>query len=222
MSRRDEFLTRLNQSDYDIVVVTETWLRTEHGMESDKYSIYRRDRVPNCHVKHGGGVLIAVKKCLEHSLVELNDCSLEQLCLRIRLGKTELFVVGIYLRPAGDVECYNRHAKSVQQLLEQISGRPAQVLIVGDYNLPHITWNNNVPAFSSNPSKTIKKKGEIILRMKEELNLFQKNYIRNRKRRMLDLVFVNNSDNFKVVRPPLVLRKCDQHHKPLIVEFQPN
>lgn len=63
LPKRDELSSYLDDSDADILILTETWLYpdvTNEELFPDKhnYNIYRRDRVD----RRGGGVLIAVTK----------------------------------------------------------------------------------------------------------------------------------------------------------------
>ena len=50
--------------NYDIIILTETWLRDDVAdteLVLDNYSVYRRDRDDNSKSNRGGGVLIVVK-----------------------------------------------------------------------------------------------------------------------------------------------------------------
>ena len=60
--------------DYDIVIMTETWLNADFNSQEyfpSYYSVYRRDR-ESCNANQvGGGVLIAVKNDLESHQVNI-------------------------------------------------------------------------------------------------------------------------------------------------------
>jgi hypothetical protein len=51
--------------DCDVIAITETWLNSsvlDTELLSTDFVIYRRDRDSNANKKHGGGVLLGIKK----------------------------------------------------------------------------------------------------------------------------------------------------------------
>ncbi|CAH1977267.1 unnamed protein product [Acanthoscelides obtectus] len=56
-------------ADYEVICLTETWLKSgvfNNELFTDSYNLYRRDQeTTSSNKKDGGGVLIAVKKTLE-------------------------------------------------------------------------------------------------------------------------------------------------------------
>lgn len=60
----DDFFPAVSDQDYDVVVLTETWLdKAIHSAQlfGEHYTVYRTDRNPgNSHKTRGGGVLVAV------------------------------------------------------------------------------------------------------------------------------------------------------------------
>lgn len=228
VSRRESFCHELDRSDYDVVVITETWLRQIDDIQSQKYYFHRRDRSPESKLKRGGGVLIGVRKRLHCSAIELEKCSeFEQLAVRIDLPESELIVCAVYLRPDVDLESYSKHSEAVQQLVvdKRSSSKPCEVVVVGDYNLPHLMWVGNeaiVPKNRKRISRRGRQKGDVILKMKKDLGLYQKNDIENGQGRLLDLAFVMNKNQVTVVKPASILRKPDIYHEPIVLEFELN
>lgn len=79
----------LSNCDYDVIVLTETWLRSDISdaeLTSD-YTLFRCDRsVSTSMFTRGGGVLVAVKSTLRFSEVSLSNCSqLEQVVVCAKL-----------------------------------------------------------------------------------------------------------------------------------------
>lgn len=68
-TKSKEFFLATTSSNYDIIVLTETWLTENHGTAEyfpSNYCVYRADRSALCSSKaSGGGVLIAVSSDLK-------------------------------------------------------------------------------------------------------------------------------------------------------------
>ena len=89
--------------DYDIIIITETWLR-EYILNSElglsNFVIYRWDRPPVLgRGQRGGGVLIAVHSRFESELCINSLYSIEQLWVKIRCGHSTLPVCSVYIPP---------------------------------------------------------------------------------------------------------------------------
>lgn len=94
MSVKNELLRSSEATDYDIITITETWLKSGHYNSefiSDKYRVFRKDRCEsNITSSRGGGVLIAVREdieCDEFKIPEMNE--LEAACVQFPLSQAE-------------------------------------------------------------------------------------------------------------------------------------
>lgn len=127
--------------DYDIIVLSETWLRDEvNDCELGllpNYSIFRCDRcnVINNDIR-GGGVLIAIKNHFNCSQVTIYNNNIEQIFVKLTIGSTILLIGAVYIPPHSGENVYNNHTDVVNSLLCQYSN--AKIILLGGYNLPAI------------------------------------------------------------------------------------
>lgn len=218
-SKTNDFFLAAASSDYDVIVLTETWLRSDvsNSELAQNYNIYRCDRSHDTSRRQrGGGVLIAVKSSMESVPVRLDGCeSLEQVAVKVSLGNKYFFVCGIYLRPRSKPECYIQHSKAIQQILNAAATCDF-VLVVGDYNLPYLSWCFDENIGGLLPTKASSKQQ---LESAERLvasGLKQICDIRNINGRLLDLAFVNSVCSVEVIEAPTTMLKPDRHHKPFV------
>ena len=83
---------------YDIICVTETWLK-DFFLDSEildtGYTIFRRDRAE----REGGGVFIAVKDNLDCRRTSDLETGLEMLCVELNLACSSKIVISAIYRP---------------------------------------------------------------------------------------------------------------------------
>ncbi|KAL1374746.1 hypothetical protein pipiens_017903, partial [Culex pipiens pipiens] len=222
-TKTEKLRLALMSSDYDVVVLTETWL---HGNILDSefsanYKIFRLDRnTATSSAARGGGALVAVKSDLGAREVELANCErLEQSTVRINFHSFSLFVCGIYVRPRTTPDVYTLHAESVQQILEKATDQDV-VVVVGDYNLPDLVWvfDEDVGGFlPANASSD----AEVALTESFLANgLVQINFLLNNSNRLLDLAFVNDAAAFELLQPPNSLLPIDAPHPPFVLKLE--
>lgn len=178
--------------DYDIVVLTETWLRPDISNDefASSYNVFRCDRSSaTSSLQRGGGVLIAVKAELNCRSVALENCeSLEQAVVQIKLQKFSVYVCGIYLRPNSQPELYYSHSMAVQQLCERTASAD-KVIVMGDYNLPQLIWQNDEDIDGLLPCNASSEQEIALVETMVASGLRQINCLRNLNGRLLDLVF---------------------------------
>ena len=98
-----DFNSYFSGLDYHIISVSETWLNDsvfdEEILVKCQYNIFRRDRdldtVPD--KKDGGGVMLAVSKCLTAKRRRDLEDSLEILWVEVTLGKYCAYVGTVYM-----------------------------------------------------------------------------------------------------------------------------
>lgn len=96
--------------------------------------MYRCDR--NVHTR-GGGVLIAVKKCISSNLetsITRNDVETLFIILRIRGGKCILNCT--YIPPGSSIDKYESFIQSVEEVGSNNSD--SEIILIGDFNQPQI------------------------------------------------------------------------------------
>lgn len=113
-----EFSQSILISNFDFLLLTETWLSSdfkdsELGLEL--YSVYRKDR--DCYTsfkKIGGGVLIAVKDYINSSLITLVNKEIEQIQVFLRL-KSETFILSnVYFPPRTELTIYEKYCNDLE------------------------------------------------------------------------------------------------------------
>lgn len=157
---------------------------------SSSYIFYRRDRHRDLlNAPVGGGVLTAVHARFTSSVVTLVDASdLECVFVRINLDGRNLYIGNFYIPPGSRVSTY----ENVVKVLKNISDLCAPldlVVVVGDFNLPHLDW---IPSDSDDffvPSDVQREVEYTIVENFCGLGLHQVNGVFNHRQRLLDLVF---------------------------------
>jgi len=106
------------------------------------YNIFRLDRNPSTSVHiRGGGVMIAVKNNLFCRELKTSVDCVEQTFISINIGHKHIIVGAVYIPPLSDVDVYTAHCNSIENILSVSPN--ADILIIGDYNLPNIHWFND-------------------------------------------------------------------------------
>lgn len=136
--------------DYDIVIITESWLLSsinDSEIADDRYDIFRRDRnYTKTGQRFGGGVLILVKRSF-NAVRNMNfQSSLEDIWVSFLIKDTtrhrrmnRINICSFYI-PDGvnytaDLEIY------LEKLSSNVTGHPDDLfLVTGDFNRPEIKW----------------------------------------------------------------------------------
>ncbi|KAL7865358.1 hypothetical protein SRHO_G00106050 [Serrasalmus rhombeus] len=133
--RMDHLKILAAQSDPDIIVLTETWLRhctNDEDIALNNFILHRKDRV-----SMGGGVVIYTNVNLQANVlcaVSKEKCY-EFLALQVSLGKNNSFVlIGIYRPPSAP----HSAVEELADLLSKFSA--SELLVLGDFNLK---WLSN-------------------------------------------------------------------------------
>lgn len=201
-SKTKRFYCTSSSYDFDIITLTETWLRETHFTSElfiSSYFVYRKDRYEsNSDYQRGGGVLVAIKSKFESDQVILTDTTnLESICVRAKLKNgIFMYVYCLYIPPNSDASCYQNHLNAIKSI--QLNNMDT-LIIVGDFNIPNVNWINY--DFDSNiyiPTN-IKPNysAEFLLNLQTD-GIFQINSINNKDMRKLDLIFTNDFSNMEV------------------------
>uniref|UniRef100_A0A8D8ZDD8 Uncharacterized protein n=1 Tax=Cacopsylla melanoneura TaxID=428564 RepID=A0A8D8ZDD8_9HEMI len=104
----NQFVCNIQVSDYDIIMLTETWLNGNYNdaeLGLDNYSIYRSDReLINQNLTRGGGVLIAVKKIFVSRQIIINNDKVETLFIKATVNNKSLILNCAYIPPASNYD----------------------------------------------------------------------------------------------------------------------
>ncbi|XP_055528077.1 uncharacterized protein LOC129720614 [Wyeomyia smithii] len=175
--------------------------------------------IATSNLRRGGGTLIAVKSSITSTLIQLEDSGpLEQIAVKLSLPTKSVFFCGIYLRPNSDPSNYAAHSNCVQQIITKATSGDS-VIVVGDYNLPHLTWSYDNDVDSFVPTNASSEQELIFTENMIASGLQQICDVPNSHGRLLDLAFVSNSSEIELIGMPFTLLPCDQHHKPFVLRL---
>ncbi|XP_055527131.1 uncharacterized protein LOC129719756 [Wyeomyia smithii] len=221
-----DYLLACADSPYDIIVLTESWLdnRTlSRQIFGPNYEVFRCDRNPkNSRKTSGGGVLIAVHRQLNASILEHDVWSTaEQVWATIKLVDRTLFLCAIYVPPdrTRDTDFLRAHMSSVNTIISKTSAVD-DVIILGDFNLPGITWQERGNGFmhADFGSLSLSPATTELLDSYSTATLQQCNRITNENGRFLDLCFATvRCQAPEVALAPSPLVKHVLHHPALLV-----
>lgn len=140
MPKRDEVASFLNDSNSDIVAITETWLTpditdNEIILGNSTYNIYPKDRTE----RRGGGVLLGIKQTLSSFLIDTNS-PLEIVWVACATLSTKA-LIGVCYRPP------DNHGSFVDDLRKSLAKATQNypcdnIYLFGDFNYPHIDWTH--------------------------------------------------------------------------------
>ncbi|KAL1396283.1 hypothetical protein pipiens_010630 [Culex pipiens pipiens] len=145
---------------------------------------------------------------------------LEQTCVKINFGQSSLIICTVYLSPSVGIDRYELHANCIEQLSNHLSETDS-ILLVGDYNLPDVTWFHDddlgclLPLSNSFDDNVTKEK--VVLEAVADAGLQQINYVVNKDNKRLDLAFVSESSCWDILEPPIPLLGVDAYHPPLLL-----
>lgn len=174
-----EFKHILLEQKFDVLFLTETWLRGDvdgGAFHIDGFNFFRRDRAHG----RGGGVAAYVRQSFLPGIISFDfpiNPNLEYLALRVKIKKRS-FCFGVFYRPphtnVGDF------MSDVDDIVSSLSTTTDEILITGDFNINLFNLNN--PLTTSF----------------ESYNLFQvinePTRITNTTSTLLDPIFVSNPE----------------------------
>lgn len=183
-------------------------------IDSEVYSVFRRDRETTTSDKRtGGGVLIAVKNRLGASLVPQFLSDAEDLWVKITIGSTRVFLCCVYL-PPGDSGASASFSSKLSSLKNDIERDV--VVMCGDFNCSSIRWIGNPDANNSffEPNNVEAKYSDLIDAL-SVCELMQFNSVVNNNNRILDLLLCNQFLLSQVTPCNSPLVGEDKHHPSL-------
>ena len=193
-------------TDFDALVITETWLSPDildSELFGDSFCVLRHDR--DCTAtgrSRGGGVLIAVSSQYSVTPIDVSNIAnvsplINIVACKCRVSFKSVSLIAIYISPDLQLslleECFSR--------LED-TARNDNVVIIGDFNIPHL--------INSSPDDN---KSRVCLDFLAVTGLEQRNNIPNFNNRYLDLILTNTSS--VVTRFNDSLFTEDPHHPAL-------
>jgi len=136
--------------DFQIISLTETWLKSNEKNYNYELSNYVSVHQPRQNHVVGGGLSIFVHKSINFVLrndLNVNETDCESLCIEINNKATKNIIINsIYRKPSGNLKKFHTHLKT---FLSKINITKKHVYLTGDYNLNLLnhTSNLNVQCF---------------------------------------------------------------------------
>jgi hypothetical protein len=149
LSKFDELLICIQDTQPDIIAFTETWLHDDINNSEiyiEGFQIIRNDREST---KRGGGVILYVRKDIPvlHLSTESTAATPESIWVSVKPPKSGKLFVGVIYRPP----CQDSSIDNL--IIAEISkySNKRNFIILGDFNAPSIDWNlmnSNSPELS--------------------------------------------------------------------------
>lgn len=137
-----EFQDSVYSNQFDIVAVSETWLSqtiSDSELLPWDYDIHRCDRSSSGGDSvHGGGVLIASRtnlRCRPVFLHATEESNMEYVAIELNTNNCGKVLVAVFYRPpSSNVDWIRYFIKTLENCQYN------KIVILGDFNLPSITW----------------------------------------------------------------------------------
>lgn len=121
-----------------------------------------------------------------------------------------VFITCSYIPPQSDIIIYKQHIEAINAVI--LKSKPADfIFVVGDFNLPQISWHYSTECGYYIPSSSNEIADDVFNNI-SDLCLHQINGVRNIFGKLLDLVFVNDPKECSVNRADPVTLPEDQYH----------
>ena len=145
--------------DYDLVILTETWLNPRTQLSIPNFHIIRKDR----QNRNGGGVAILLKKGFRWHTADniiCEDPNVELIAIEVTTNHVHPLTIVACYRPPTHNLTLNHWERFIKTLCDKGS-----FLLAGDFNAAHPMWN----------CKTVNPAGENLYRILNEHNLIVHN-----------------------------------------------
>lgn len=223
-TKTGDFMRSVLIADYDVIILTETWLR-EHIFDGElfdvRYVVYRIDRDSIITNKTlGGGCLIAVKRNIHSRRISEFEIGSEDIWVVVDHvdGRKSFFNVK-YIECKSSLTMYEAHLRKINEIVNEKEPN-SNFLLCGDYNLnSSITWVRRNDVESVCDATNLE--GDIahaVVDMQSLTGLEQFNCVKNLNDRSLDLVLSNIDPGcirLNRAKSPLVYE--DGHHPALSI-----
>lgn len=205
-TKTDDFYTSVQNSEYDIISLTETWLEDsiyDSELFGSEYKVFRADRDQAATGKsRGGGVLSAIMGNCKASGISTESplTNLDISCVKLMSDVKSFLLITLYIPPAQTMSVY----KSLFTFLEDLIFEKAlDFLILGDFNIDQS--NQNLKSIFENFCYIVGAK--------------QFNSILNCLDRTIDLVICNLPCMVTRCAEPFIKDKEDPFHPTLEIEL---
>ena len=150
VNKRDDLCALICSNEPDVILLTETIPKAQRLpmdlalLHIPGYVLYINftPSIPNLGKSGKRGICVYVSHRLKVAEVSLDAVVLEHLWVRISLRGSDSLLIGcLYRSPSSDPgEC----TCQLRQLFQQASSQSTHLVIVGDFNFPHIDWETGM------------------------------------------------------------------------------
>lgn len=146
VSKLNNINNKLSISDYDIVIITETWFNN-NVLDSEcsgngRYNVIRANRsLTNNERNRGGGLCVLIKKEIEsNELCKSNKQKVSEIvAIEISIkNKKNLIIVVVYIPPYNQASQFLHIIKTIEELFNK--HKHSNFIIIGDFNLSKVQW----------------------------------------------------------------------------------
>lgn len=124
-----------NTEQIDIVIFSETWLKPTHIISTPNYDLYRNDRIG----KIGGGVAIAIRKGIKHSLLtDINTSIIETIGVEVSGPNCDIKFIATYF---SGTKLDPSKLKAFKIDIQKLTSLKGSYFVCGDFNAKHRLWN---------------------------------------------------------------------------------
>ncbi|VDI55735.1 Hypothetical predicted protein [Mytilus galloprovincialis] len=131
-----------NELQYDVICISETWLKPDISFEDikiDNYNTYRRDRADG--FGYGGVAIYVSDRLYSMRRQELEIQGLEFLCIEVKTKDKSILVSVCYRPPNVTANERKKFTDSFTAVIENMkSHSPDVCLILGDFNDRCVSW----------------------------------------------------------------------------------
>lgn len=189
-----EFITR---EKIDIMLVNETKLTNDIVTKIKNFQVIRKDRNA-----HGGGVAIFVSDKIAFTACPTDNLvSAENICIKL-IGN--IFIVAVYNEPRN---------KLTEREISGLTSLGNRVLIIGDLNARHYTWNNTTTNTNGRTLFNYIQNNPVIIQYPQDPTHFPDNGM---SPTCIDIVVNKNVPN---ATDPISIPDLSSDHNPIILEL---
>ena len=125
----------------------------------------------------------------------------------------------VYVPPSSDIDVYDAVIKCIQHVSSEICGMDDEVLVLGDFNLPNVDWNESLDGDYYIPFGVTSEIEKQFLDGISARGLRQINSIKTKINRILDLIFVSSELDCCVIRSNNFIVSEDHHHPSILLKI---
>lgn len=226
-TKTEDFYSSALIFDYDIIVVTESWLNDmifDHEILDNRYRVFRRDRSStrsSLTKKDGGGVVVATLAKYEVVRRSSWESQCEELWISIKCENgLNVNICAVYIPPPINHDYIDTLYNNFTEVINKRSKNNSINLLMGDFNMGTICWEYNLDSGLLVPKGSSNNIENSFLDMLAFNDLHQFNTIVNSSNRILDLVLGSNNSTVSVSEATNPLLLIDPHHPALDITFR--